>query len=107
MSIPVFTHEERQNYGNQDSKFDNPHCVIHLINKRPYIFTESGISHNYTEEELTQLQESACFSDEDLAKAEMLSYAVARCAEQIYKIEQLHSMVNVTDGLIRATTGVE
>ena len=47
------------------------------------------------------------FTYEEIVKAEKMANSIGRCAEQIYKIEQLHSMNDVTLNLIKTTDKVQ
>lgn len=106
VTVPVFTHENRANLGKQDQEFDQPHCIVHLINKKPTIFdTEEG--KKYSDDELENLRQAASFSQADIEQMETLSFSIGRCAEHIYKIEQLFAMKNLTSDLIDVAAEVE
>lgn len=62
--------------------------MIHLINKKPHLYSEVGdLTAQVDEKAQVLLRQATKFSKDDLDNIEKLSYAIARCAEQIYKIE--------------------
>ena len=91
LSFPVFTNEEAEGHCHTDTDF--PRAVIHLINKRPNCKLQEN---QQSEAERIAAVE---FSPDDTRKLRELSLMIGRCHDNISKIEQLHSMVDVTQGL--------
>ena len=58
-------------------------------------------------EELEHLRQAASFSQVDIEQIETLSFSIGRCAEHIYKVEQLFAMKNITDDLIDCAATLE
>lgn len=79
-------------FGSQDAAQDCPRAVVHLINKLPDL-VYSGMSRE-------ALREAAQFSQEDVLKLESLVLSIGRCLDNINKVEQLHSMSELSQGLL-------
>lgn len=78
--VPVLTQDEK----NQNSVDNCPRAIILLINKRLDGQADKAIK----------------FSKDDVEQLESLALSIGRCHENISKIEQLHSMTDVSRGLV-------
>jgi len=94
LTMPVFTNHDLSQRG-YDQLGNYPRAIIHLINKK----SKEPINPDLNDHDAKLVRDSINFGNEDIEKLEKLSFSIGRCHEIINKVEQLHSMKEISSGI--------
>jgi hypothetical protein len=95
ISVPIFCTQDSEDTPGPENLSNFPRCVVQLINKKP-----KG-NFGYQESKVAELlRKSNKFTNEDLEKMESLAFVIGRVHQVVNKVEQLHSMKNLSNQIM-------